>query len=418
MDFPNIRDFYYNNQPDLKQITKPNWRQFRFVLSNGRFFKVPDQIVSSEKLKKWLIKKAPSDVYYTTSCFMTPQLIGRTGDKISENFFVFGDLVFDIDFQPYSEKNIERARKEALRLLDFLQSQGIREKYVAFSGSKGFHIVCEDPWQYEAENPVEREKEAKAKRKIIAEEILNKGIKIDGKVTVDTRRILRLPGTINSKTGLECRIVTRQELEMPAKEIIEKCKKVNKMASAYYKRKRLDLAFLCKISEWLKWLKQNSKTKYKTFLSNSVKGTKMNCPIIEFKERKKNKVIELLRNIQSTYSLNSAFVFRGKNWFAILPYALQKKRVEKILKAANSLNYNAFKKYGETFTQISAAYDEKMEEVEKCPCFHSLVQINVKEKKFSKSHLKFISDCDIEFQKTLNGAGEENYKLSHSMIET
>ena len=39
-----LRDFYERNPPDLRFITDINRRHFRFLLPNGRFFKVKDAI--------------------------------------------------------------------------------------------------------------------------------------------------------------------------------------------------------------------------------------------------------------------------------------------------------------------------------------------------------------------------------------
>src|SRR5512136_2177880 len=72
MDEDRLRDFYERNPPDLRFITDINRRHFRFLLPNGRFFKVKDAIRSPADLQSWLVKLQPSDVYYSTSTFLDP----------------------------------------------------------------------------------------------------------------------------------------------------------------------------------------------------------------------------------------------------------------------------------------------------------------------------------------------------------
>ena len=197
-----LEAFYAAHPPSMDAIQKPQWRQFRFALSDGRFFKVPDVIRTPADLQNWLIQKKPADVYYTVGRFLRPERLGPRSGIVSDNLFLGADLVFDIDHPPFCPENIDHARKDALRLIQWLDQACFSIRYVAFSGSKGFHVVCADPFDYPESSPLDREKSARLKRKIIADRVLDEGIPIDAKVTVDTRRILRVPGTINSKSIL------------------------------------------------------------------------------------------------------------------------------------------------------------------------------------------------------------------------
>ena len=49
-------------------------------------------------------------------------------------------------------------------------------------------------------------------KKRLIKRIRKEGILLDYEVTVDPRRIIRLPGTIHGKRGRVCRIISRDEL--------------------------------------------------------------------------------------------------------------------------------------------------------------------------------------------------------------
>ncbi len=414
-----IKEFYKNFPPSLEEISSPNWRQFRFALPNGRFFKVPDTIRNEKILQKWLVKKNPADVYYSVAKFLSPQKVGAKTDELYKNLFLGADLVFDIDFSPFSIRKLEMARKEALKLLGFLRQKKIVVKYIAFSGAKGFHLVCIDPFEYNCESPVERENQAKKFRKEIAGQVLSDGIKIDSKVTVDTRRIIRLPGTINSKTGLECIVLHEEELQLRASKIIKKSGRVIINASAIRKEMTGKFHFLRKIFG-LESIGSQIKPPYIycSFLSSQVVGTKNHVPILIFTSLDKKKVVDAAKRIQEEYLLGDFFLFRAKKFFAVGLDCLQPRRIEKILKKAGSANFNFFKKHGRAFVQVSPVVDEKMMVTEKAPEFIALIQSPlVSRNPVSNSHLKFFQDCKIETMDYAKKAGESEYVLSHALVE-
>src|SRR5512137_776885 len=197
-----FRLFYQHHLPNLSVITDLPHRHFRFLLPGGTFLKVQDRIRSEEELRRWLARYRPSDVYYSTSCWLVPENLGRRErTPLSDNIFISSDIVFDIDRSPFSVENLEVARKDTLRLLRFCDNERLTVKYIAFSGSKGFHVICADPYRYNDPFPLVREDLTKAARREIVARVLAEEITIDTKITADTRRIIRVPGTINSKTG-------------------------------------------------------------------------------------------------------------------------------------------------------------------------------------------------------------------------
>ncbi len=415
----NLNEFYNSNNFSLEKITDTQWRQFRFFLPNSRFFKVPDTIRDSRVLKSWVLKKQPLDIYYSVARFLSPQTVGPASEKISDNLFLGADLAFDIDKQPFRVRNIEKARIQTLNLIGFLQEQKIPVKYIAFSGSKGFHVLCEDKFDYGECTPLQREKKAKQLRKTLCEQILAKGIEIDSKVTVDTRRIIRLPGTINSKTGLECRLLSLEELFLPARQIINNSQKVSISACTIRKEMTGNFQFARKIRgpepTASKVLPQFV---YCSFLSSKVSGTKLHVPIIVFNSKNLQKAADCIQLLQQEYGLDDFFLFKGKELFAIGLNALQPERINKILKKAYSKNRHFFKKFVPAFVQISPTIGEKLNQVQKAPEFLKTIQsANIAKKPVSSGHIKFLSDCQINFKESGFAVGKKEYSLSHCLVE-
>jgi DNA primase catalytic subunit len=209
-----IRAYYQHHLPNLSPITDLSHRHFRILLPRGTFLKIPDRIRSPELLQGWLTRYRPADVYYSTSCWLAPENLGRReGTPLSDNILLSSDIAFDIDRSLFSVDNLEDARLDTLRLLTFCRDEDLPVKYIAFSGSKGFHVICADTVRYDAADPRVREDLAKARRKEILARVPEEGIDVDPRITPDTRRIIRVPGTIDSKTGYLCTVLNREQLD-------------------------------------------------------------------------------------------------------------------------------------------------------------------------------------------------------------
>lgn len=216
-----IRSYY--RKASLWLPPKSNFRQFRlFIKRNDRMrvIKVQDRINSLENLRKHLIKHAPTDIYYTTSLWLDPQKTGprqyskkKPGYEFSHNVFLGSELYFDIDVPG----DIDRAKVEAKKLILFLKNKGFKSFKIAFSGGKGFHVYVYDYnvqnyYDDYIEDPRLRENLTQDTKADIVNEIIKKEIIIDADITIDTRRIIRLPGTIHGKTGYLCQFIEEKNL--------------------------------------------------------------------------------------------------------------------------------------------------------------------------------------------------------------
>ncbi len=423
--------FYYKSNPiDLGVVSPLKFRHFRFRLEDGSFYKVKCKIRNSKGLREYLVRKAPLDVYYSTACWLNPHALGSRVEKdVLKNLMISCDLVFDIDCG--GEIELEDTRQQAIAMNKFLESKGINVRYSAFSGSKGFHVVCDDPWNGEIseENPRKRETEAIARRKRIVQEAKQEGIVFDEKVTVDTRRIIRLPGTINSKTGFVCTVLSKKELESDICEIVKLAKRHAISAPRIPLRTRareMTHDFIVgKIPGLLGRLGVRPTPEegpcYSSFITSNIPGTRLKIPVLEFGGwRKVGEIACVIKKVQSQYGLGDIFIFSDGNRFTAFSLkAVSKRRVEKILFAAGSMNLNACKKYGCTFMRVGKSVGLNGEVARREPELIEVLQSDLRGQA-SRPHFEFLSSLGVKMsgeKVEFCGAGKEKLELVHSVIE-
>jgi len=419
---------YYRFCPiELAVVPHVNFRHFRFRLADGSFYKVERKIRNLSDLREHLARKTPIDVYYSTACWLNPHQLGSRVEKdILKNVMISCDLAFDIDVSG-EIRTLEDARLQTMALIDFLESRGINVRYSAFSGSKGFHVVCDDPWNQEIteENPMKRELEAVERRKKIVKEAKGENLLFDEKVTVDTRRIIRLPGTTNSKTGFVCTVLDKKELQSGTEKILKSAQHGN-ITPRIPKRREMTRDFIvAKLLGKLGRLGVRPAPErgpcYSTFITSNVPGTLLKIPVLEFGDWKKiEEVIDVAEKVQCQYGLGDFLVFSDDNKFnAFSLKAVSRRRLEKILFAAGSMNLNACRKYGCTYTRVgkSIGLDGKIAHNE--PELVSVLKSDLKGQA-SKAHFEFFSSLGVKVRGErlhLCGAGKEKLELVHAIIE-
>lgn len=223
-DENSLIDYYSKNVIDFSWIDKPSQHQFRWRCLDGSWNTSKRRIRDHETFVKAIKSDNPTDIYFSTSAWLNPIDLPRKNDNEKPRPVMLDHLiVFDIDVEPFSQKNIEKAKRIALDLY-----QWVDENYnfdlinISFSGNKGFHLIYRDKDRqlFCIENLLDREKAVKNNRTQLVQDILANGFEIDARVTADTRRIIRLPGTINSKTGWYCHKINYEMLNLPIKDFI------------------------------------------------------------------------------------------------------------------------------------------------------------------------------------------------------
>ena len=419
-----LRTFYAKRPPDLDNITDLNKRHFRFLLPNGRFYKIKDVIRTPDDLQRWLVRLKPLDVYYSTSTYLNPTSVATRPRKATDywgpgNVILANDIAFDLDRRPLSVHNLERARKDAVRLLDLLVERGYRCKYAAFSGSKGFHLLFEDPDRDVEPDLHNRERSIIQKRKVLVDVVSSKGIKVDVSVTVDTRRIIRLPGTINSKTGYSCQILTNGQLRSPVADWLDDIA-------------RIDGHKWIPIFTWEPVAKPRSGKRqarvdeghglgYTTFITSPVLGIKgRHAVLISLPKAPLNGVVRRLERAQAEFDLTDIYVFDLPHAYqAICLKTVQRNRYQKILDFLRSPLANQLRKYDRVSLRMGPLVDGAMNALEPPAEFVACLECPIETRNknhVSRGHLNFLmmhGISPLEYPK-VHGNGE--FKLVDAEI--
>jgi DNA primase catalytic subunit len=220
---PNPSPFskYYAYTNNLVLPYNSKWRQFKIRLLNGKFLTVKKRIRNINDLKKVLLEFIPIDIYYSVSQWINPTVVSfnsfkgiKSGYELAYNLFLNGDLVFDIDGKGNNLiEKIEDAKSKTIKLIDILKEMGFNDFRIVFTGSKGFRIDVLD-YKFEGyENllPNQRMWAYYMEKKKIVDKAKEKGGVFCYNVSLDIKRIVRLIGSINSKTGYICSIINNLE---------------------------------------------------------------------------------------------------------------------------------------------------------------------------------------------------------------
>ena len=424
-----LRRYYKECDLDLSSITDLRFRHFRFLLPNGRFRKIPDRITDPEKLRRWLVRYAPLDVYYSVSCWLAPERLGsKEKTPLSDNVLIYSDLIFDIDRSPFSRRNIDSARKDAKKLAAFLDRNGIEIKYVAYSGSKGFHIVCKDPRVYESPDPRVREKEAKVFRERLVEDMKGEKIRFDEKVTKDLRRIIRVPGTVNSKRGYVCTVIERQDLDLPAGVLLKKIKKIDNTPVMPERANETILRIHRMIPGLLDRVGVRSKPHnayYASFLVNTVPGTRRKIPFFEYHTNRRlslDSIKEKLAETRRIYGLTEIYLFSsGATITGICLASFDSRRLEKIIKHSGSENYLTLVKYKQLFFRIGTKKGPDLEDIEDMPQYVETLgspDPDSERKYVSRPHILFLESQGVPMRGHERMHGSEQIPITHARIRT
>lgn len=133
---------------------------------------------------------------------------GFQNGMVSKETELYGNLYLDFD----DNKNLNNAREDVIHTLSFFNVVyhiPKEETRIYFSGNKGFHLII--PGEILGIKP---QKELNEVFKIIAEQVSNYSLHktIDLKI-YDSKRLFRVPNSINSKTNLYKILLTPDELK-------------------------------------------------------------------------------------------------------------------------------------------------------------------------------------------------------------
>ncbi len=224
LDDQALKDHYREHTVDLSWLNKPSQHVFRWRTNDNRWLTAKRRVRDHASFLKAIGKSAPRDVYVSTASWLNPIDLPRLRDN-PDHYPVLLDhfVVFDIDVAPFSIENLTKAQSIARDLMQWLKEhENLIIRSVSFSGSKGFHLIYDDPDREAFALPdlKEREMAVKAQRKVLLDRVVKAGFEVDTKVTADTRRILRLPGSLHGSTGFACTPITVEALNGPLEDLL------------------------------------------------------------------------------------------------------------------------------------------------------------------------------------------------------
>jgi hypothetical protein len=160
---------------------------------------------------------------------------------------------------------------------------------------------------------------------------------------------------------------------------------------------------------------------YSTFMTSNIPGTRLKIPMLEFGGwRKIEEITSVIKKVQGHYGLGDVFIFGDGNRFTAFSLkAVSRRRTEKILFAAGSMNLNASKKYGCTFMRVgkSVGIDGKVTRRE--PDLIRVLKADLRGQA-SRTHFEFLSSLGVKSsaeRREFCGARKEKLELVHAVIE-
>lgn len=387
---------YYKSQrfqPELP--SNPNWRHFRGINIKGGWRKCQRIIKTPEQLKKWIIKEKLIDIWFSTSLWLDPRNIADRNEKpISEQILLGADLVFDID-RNFSIKGLKEAFNTTKKIYSVV-SKDYKLKYFEFTGMKGFRLVFDYPTHL-PKDPRKKIKFLEKNRKVYIDKSLL-DIEIDRDCTIDAFRIIRIIGTVNSKSSLVCR-------KLPKSALLKSFDEIRKyIVFPNGKQAVIPLRAVKQEKEKSQKKKKPPQNKVKTgpwdaiFITNQVCKNRYTAI---FKWPKESGYKRRLKRLHKIYDIGPVFVFEDE--IHIYVYGIrtyQKRRLQKVYKASKSLLTNQFRKYRKNYFQVvpELKFKEKIDFKTKSYC--------------SKAHYNYITSRGIKDNSKLRFHKDTILKLS------
>ena len=396
-----FNQYYQNHEVDFAWLEKPSQHEFRWRCDDGSWRKSKRRVSSIETFKKSISRDNPSDIYFSTSSWLNPIDLPRLSDETRPHPILLNHLiVFDIDYSPFSIENLEQARKTTLKLQNWIEKNYDYELIsISFSGSKGFHLFYSDLDRtlFSIENARERENAVKADRDKLLQDVLLAGFKVDPRITADTRRIIRLPGTVHGKTGLLCHRISLERLSKSVDSWIDQVPsffgqlEIPKTAKA-----QTNTAVKKYPKEEQEQIDQHT---YMMEVSNHLPGTKDRSALIfwtPYSWGTGAKCFERLNTLIEKENLDCCAIFSdGERVLFICPESITRAKVVKILSelGIEKLSEN-LKQREHYWVRISGIMDDDGIWHNE-PKFISIINNNNSTSIFSKAHLTLLTKLGI-----------------------
>ena len=175
-----------------------------------------------EYLRKKLIYFAPSKAYISASCYLNPEVVSLKLKQKPKTYRYLPNILLSSDFVMDFDDGAVNSLLQLLRAYDFLREKGYKE-FKAVQTKRGFHLWILDWYAKECQNnvfdkPFAREKFIFSKKCELCAELESQNIEFDKPISIDTRRIFKLWGSLTDDYVI-CR--TWNDPEALAKEFMK-----------------------------------------------------------------------------------------------------------------------------------------------------------------------------------------------------
>jgi len=342
-----IKIWYLLNISKIQLPWDSSKRQYKFLCYDGSWRKLRKQISRPEQLMPYIEKYSPLAIYFTLGRWQNPVKLGPKanikGYRVTDHNLLSLDFGIDID-----DPDLEKARKKALKILNIIKKE-YQPLYIAFSGTKGFHLVFKDH-QKLSNTPKQREEQVLKNRKIFIVKHL-KNIKFDIDRSFNTRQVFKVPGTLVAKTGSVVQILTEEQLRKPIRYLIK-----NKIDFIDNIHRQGMLGRIKRVAKQMTYGKNNlpntsqrisekertcliSSPQYyfENFITNEVIGCKDKYVLFLHYPLGLNRYKKDIKRLIRVYRLERVFVFKDKEEItAVCCRTFDNRRLVKILNASKS----------------------------------------------------------------------------------
>jgi len=380
-----IRDYY--KTADLTLPSNPGWRTWKVKTEKG-FFHIKHRINSIDKLRKMLVAFAPIKVYHSCAFWLNPT---RMHGKYKKNYiyadtlFLGMELYFDFDVVHYEKKSTYKTvLKEASQLYNLMKfKSNYKFKKITWSGTHGFSMVFDDNTDITEQDPLKRIKLFKKTREKLKKELdLLEFETLDTNLITDIFRIYKCENTYDFSSGYKIKQINPLDLtKKTISQILQSIPNIyNTPVSQFLAMIRTNVQAseeaVCKSRKGFKeGAGVTSPFKFYNFIDNSTGWKDRFIPFIVLPSDNIEKQLIKLNRLQHQYSLGPLFILRYSNSIgAISLKALSRRRIEKILRNAGSLNYSVFKKYKYVWIRFSNIFEEHNKNIENAPYYIDILE--------------------------------------------
>jgi len=378
-----IFEYYLSEKFKIELPSETKFRHFRFRNSKGLWKKIPEKIQNEDDFKKWIIKIGALDCYYSTSQWLNPHKISSKGGSgtyhVADNLLLNNDLVFDIDAEePITLESLNEARKSTNNIFEGMKKfTGYQFEYCSFSGYKGFRLSYKDTNLELPIDPRLRLEFIENRRKLFIDGLLfhiknsqnsKEYYKIntffDQKITTNVMCVIRVLGTIHSKTGYVSQKIPPSQLRKGITEILNHIPYVGKSRPVIPRKREMKECRDKKLS-WTRLLTLGKVVSglttfpnFKYYITNRVLGIKKGfIPIFIYQKGQKYRG-EIIR-LQQEYKLGYLYIFNVDNQVVVISLkTMQRRQLKKVLNKSSSRTKYDIIKHNRIFAPFSLKPDE------------------------------------------------------------